>query len=140
MVYKQEKGITMKLHAGSISQGTLKLDALLCAFANALALHDHARNKKLIREAMAFAKDMRDGEKQENVDQAVVQELMDELSQKLDELCPRGHYFGASKDDETNFGVWEYHEDDYDQPLDKADYEASMADFDYQMMKEQEDS
>lgn len=132
----------MKLTPGSISKGSLKTADLLCAFANTLALHDHAHNRKLIREAIAFAKDIREGEKQEDVDWAVAEEIMDELSLKLDELCPPGYYFGASKEDETDFGVWEYREDDVPAGFDsweaKYDREASMADFDYQWMREQE--
>lgn len=132
----------MKLSPGSISSGTLKLDDLLENFANALALHAHGKNKKLIKDAMTVAKAIRhahtNAEKARYFDDTA-HELLDDLSIKLNELCPRGHYFGSHVSDGADFGVWQYidrfEHDETESPLWSSE---DAADESYQAGKEQE--
>lgn len=122
-----------------VSDGTLKLDDLLCRFAHTLALHEHGENRKLILEATVFAHDMRANR---TYDIEAAQEILDELAQKLDALAPPGFFFGVSPCDAACFGVFEYSEDailpsmeDYYAHLDRA---ADRADEQYQFEREQE--
>lgn len=96
----------IQLSPGVIVENTLKLDDLLCAFATELALHNAHEKRELIREARAHAKQMRDATDFDPGYGLFAHQLLDELSNALNELCPEGHYFGAHRDDGACFGVW----------------------------------
>lgn len=134
-----------KLHPGTISHGTLKIDDLLCKFATTLALHNQSEHKKLIRKALDYAKvirkrgvnDFRDGEQYSETEFVLIHNVLDELSSALNNLCPDNHYFGAHPGDGSDFGVWENEFwDNYSAW--REDQEASQADERYQLEKEQE--
>lgn len=140
----------MKLHTGTIISGTLRRQDLLNAFANTLALHDHHNNKQLIEEAHILAKEL---ELELDCSTFLIQDSIDEtlekLSFRLQELCPIGYFFGAHPDDGANFGVWmeetedEMSKDEFDDMM--SHYEqwldslASQADWRHQFSKEQEE-
>lgn len=136
----------MKLHTGTIISGTLRQANLLDAFANTLALHDHHNNKKLIDEAHLLVKFFGSGTITNEVQYQIVDEVLVELTEALNKLCPAYHYFGPAPDDPTDFGVWweegdRFFEDwnemmtGYEQWLDD---QASKADWEYQFAKEKE--
>lgn len=138
----------MLLSPGTIISGTLKLNDLLDKFAHELALHDHGENKQLIEEALTWAKI-------DNVDGGcvdVMQDIINELSEKLNDLCPQDYYFGAHPDDGADFGVWkaekmDWHEgyeewlkhEGYGEWLSEQEIESALADDKYQFAKEQEE-
>lgn len=126
----------MLLSPGTIISGTLKLNDLLDKFAHELALHDHGENKKLIEEALTWAKI-------DNVDGGcvdVMQDIINELSEKLNDLCPQDYYFGAHPDDGADFGVWKVDwQEGYGEWLSEQEIESALADDKYQFAKEQEE-
>ena len=92
---------------GSISAGTWRMEDLLPAFTNVLERLDGSH--ELIQEADAFIADW-------DLGREVGEELVDKLQAALNEFCPPFIYFGAHKDDPTDFGFW----------LDYAALEAAM--------------
>lgn len=121
----------MRLHTGSVISGTLRTSDLLRAFAHLLALHQHGDNRKLIDEAMNYSHD----EPTVPMIMDIHHQLIDELSTKLNELCPPGYFFGAHPDDGADFGVWQVEPEGFAEWYDsQAD---DSADWLYQFNKEQ---
>lgn len=132
----------MKLHTGTIISGTLKSSDLLNAFANTLALHDHHNNKQLIEEALHLSALLESAKNVTDFEVEWLNMIMDDLSNKLQELCPVGYYFGTHPGDGSDFGVWKENEDEYKEMMTGyeqwLDDEESRADCLHQFMKEQE--
>ena len=96
---------------GSISAGTWRMEDLLPAFTNVLERLDGSH--ELIQKADQFI----DRWDEENVMEITWgEELVDKLQAAMNEFCPPFIYFGAHKDDPTDFGFW----------LDYAALEAAM--------------
>jgi len=91
----------MRLHLGTVISGTLRKSDLLRAFAHELALHAHGNNTQLINDAIFWEYAAEDDK---FVD--IIDDLLDQLNTKLNELAPAGYYFGSHPDDGADFGVW----------------------------------
>jgi len=117
----------MLLTPGSMISGTLKLNDLLDKFAHELALHDHGENKLLIEEAINWAKTENAHISGDCVD--VMQDILNDLSNKLNDLCPQDHYFGSHPDNGADFGVWKVDwEEGYGEWLNEQEIEEALAD------------
>lgn len=101
--------MTHKATVGSISHGTLKIDDLLEAFgwelqhiegatAEHLALANEARQ---LAHAYTFADS---DETEDEADRA--NDLVDKLTEALNELAPAYCYFSAHEGDGSDFGFW----------------------------------
>jgi hypothetical protein len=95
--------MSRKAAVGSVSSGTLRTDHLLRAFAWELARLDKAEEfSELIEEAARWLNTVgTDDEWQDNG-----LDIVEELSNALNEFAPPGHYFGAHWGDGADFGFW----------------------------------
>jgi hypothetical protein len=91
---------TKQTQLGSISTGTLRPEALLEAFASALNGLDKAH--PLIAEALDLVC-LNDWTDKQN---ELASELINELSDALNNLCPPFVYFGNLEGDGADFGFW----------------------------------
>ncbi len=92
----------------SVSHGTLRPQDLLRAFAEELFSGEDwvdVADYSLYDEAIAMA-DTIEQEGPEAVDPDDVEYVFDELYDKLNELAPEGHYFGANEGDGSDFDYW----------------------------------
>lgn len=83
---------------GSISHGTLRIQALLKAFADEAerCCNGHLGNLTLVNEARAI----------EDFDSLKAAEILCDLQDFLDEYSPPYAYFGSHPDDGADFGYW----------------------------------
>ena len=100
----------MQLSPGSAISGTMRLPDLLREFAHLLALYQHHGNKGVIDDALELSQTDNTVWTDEQINDAHM--LIDALSKRLDDLTPRGYYFGVHPSDRANFGVW-LMEDEY---------------------------
>lgn len=92
-----------KIEIGPISEGTLKTEDLLSAFADVVEEH-HPRSETVVAARM-YAELLEAGHLNEEGEQAAA-ELVGDLTGILDELAPDYVHFGASEGDGACFGFW----------------------------------
>lgn len=90
---------TKQFQLGSISTGTLRTEDLLMAFRNALSRLGYDTQLPLIEETCVVIQN-KDFTKKRAPD------LLAQLSDALQELCPPFVYFGAHPSDGADFGFW----------------------------------
>src|SRR5258705_13781312 len=98
--------MTTRYQLGTVSEGTLKTDDLLCSFADALRnMSDDRTDKRLARSAIAAAARLGAGKTDGKEEY-----IREELSDRLGELAPPYCYFGTLEGDGAAFGFWVDHE------------------------------
>lgn len=94
---------------GTVIHGTLRPEDLVDAFSRELRLHDEDRAKQLEHD-YADVYRILDSTSEELIDHPEVDEelfwLMDDLLDALNEIAPRGWYFGSLEGDASDFGWW----------------------------------
>lgn len=92
---------------GSVSSGTHKDSHLLSAFTSTLSLlrgEEEANKIDAYREARDLLEKGEDDWTEDEQD--TVSEILESLTNSLDEHSPEGAYFGTSEGDGADFGFW----------------------------------
>jgi hypothetical protein len=89
---------------GTVSEGTQRPEDLIPKFLDVLEAHapDKAEEiRRLYPETLAHLSD-------DTVSRVVTARgmLLEDLFRELEEVAPRGHYFGAHESDGADFGFW----------------------------------
>ena len=103
-----------RFEIGTVSEGTLRTEDLLPAFADALmafplptilrSFISAHKVDQLVREANGFDWDSEDAEQNAS-------ELINEIAQEINAMCPPFVYFGSLAGDGACFGFWPDHDE-----------------------------
>lgn len=98
---------------GTVSHGTLRTQDLLRAFADEIEYLGWTNGILLVLEARhnAAILDL-DVSQEQAIHNQTANAVLDELYDALNRACPPGVYFGTLEGDASDFGFWQYDEDE----------------------------